>query len=176
MKLRLAGFFLLATLASACASATSHGARPLEIRSDGSRLLGCISHDEGEEVVVKDAGVSSLWIDGQRLPSPWGITSADESGMLRLGPGQCVVFGKVPEGYTSFRDAGELRDGWPYSFAIRSPERGRFRTRNYSGAFCARRTADGLLVANIPKGPAVISVEACRQLLDAVNGSIDPVS
>lgn len=109
-------------LVPACASATSHGARPLEVRSDGSQLLGCISHDEGEEVVVEDAGVSSLWIDGQRLPSPWGITSAEESRMLRLGPGQCVVFGKVPEGYASVRDAAELRDGWPYSFAIRSPE------------------------------------------------------
>lgn len=169
MKLHLAGFSLLVCLASACATATSHGARPMEVRSDGDQILGCISHDEGESVAVEDAGVSSLRVDGHALPSPWGISFAEDSGMLRLAPGQCLVFGEVPEGYAGVEDVAELRDDWPYSFAIRSRDWGRFRTRNYSGVFCIRRTADGLLVANAPKGPAAVTVDLCRQLLDAVD-------
>lgn len=169
MKLHLAVFFLLACLASACATATSYGARPLEVRSNGEQILGCISHDEGESVAVEDAGVSSLRVNGHGLPSPWGISFVDAEGtrMLRLEPGQCLVFGQVPEGYASIEDNAELRDDWPYSFAIRSPEWGRFRTRNYSGVFCLRRSADGLLVANAPKGPGVVTVDVCKQLLDA---------
>lgn len=169
MKLHPTWFFLLACLASACATATSHGARPLEVRAEGDRLLGCISHDEGESVVVEDAGVSSLWVGGHRLPSPWGIRLGEDSRALRLEPGQCLVLGQVPEGYVSVEDGPELRDEWPYSFAIRSPEWGSYRTRNYSGVFCLRRTNNGLLVANIPKGPAVVTVDACRRLLDAAD-------
>ena len=96
----------------------------MEVRSDGDQILGCISHDEGESVAVEDAGVSSLRVDGHALPSPWGISFAEDSGMLRLAPGQCLVFGEVPEGYADVEDAAELRDDWPYSFAIRSPEWG----------------------------------------------------
>ena len=89
--------------------------------------------------------------------------------MLRLEPGQCLAVGDVPEGYADVENAAELRDDWPYSFAIRSPEWGRFRTRNYSGVFCIRRTSDGLLVVNAPKGPAVVTVDVCRQLLDSAD-------
>lgn len=169
MKLHLAVISLLACLASACATATSHGARPLEVRSDGDQILGCISHDEGESVAVEDAGVSSLRVDGHALPSPWGISFASDSGMLRLEPGQCLAVGDAPEGYADVEDAAELRDDWPYSFAIRSPEWGRFRTRNYSGVFCIRRTPDGLLVVNAPKGAAVVTVDVCRRLLDSAD-------
>src|SRR5690606_36999020 len=65
---------------------------------------------------------------------------------------------------------------WPYSFAIRLPEWGRFRTRNYSGVFCLRRTPHGLLVANVSKGPAAVTADVCRQRLDAVDTEVDPKS
>ena len=92
--------------------------------------------------------------------------------MLSLEPGECLEVGQVPRGYASVGDDAELRDDWPYSFAIRSPEWGRSRTRNYSGVFCLRRTPDGLLVSNVPKGPAAVTVDVCMQLLDAVDTEV----
>lgn len=142
------------------------------MRAAGNQILGCVSHDEGESVVVEDAGVSSLQVNGRRLPSPWSISFAEGSGMLSLEPGECLEVGQVPRGYASVGDDAELRDDWPYSFAIRSPEWGRSRTRNYSGVFCVRRTPDGLLVSNVPKGPAAVTVDVCMQLLDAVDTEV----
>lgn len=167
---------VLSLAVSACAGATSYGARPLEVRAAGNQILGCVSHDEGESVVVEDAGVSSLQVNGRRLPSPWGISFAEGPGMLSLEPGECLAVGQVPRGYARVGGEAELRDDWPYSFAIRLPEWGRFRTRNYSGVFCLRRTPHGLLVANVPKGPAGVTADVCRQRLDAVDTEVDPKS
>lgn len=173
MRLGFVGFFLATLLAAACATATSYGPRPLEIRSEGGQVLGCISHDEGEEVVVELAGVSSQRVNGERAASPWGIAVANGAGMLHLAPGECLRLGDLPEGYSSVEQGAELRDEWPYSFAIRAPERGQFRTRNYSGNFCVRQTAGRLQVVNVPKEAGVITVETCRGLLDAASGADD---
>jgi len=154
--------------ASACADAASRAARPLDVRSDGQNVVACLSLDEGETVAIDAAGVSPITVGGRTPAKPWGIVLGAGQRPHSLAPGDCLIYGGVPEGYTEFAPAIELESGWPYSFAIRSPEWGRFRTRNYSGVFCLRRTAAGILVANVPKGPAVITTDTCRQLLDAV--------
>lgn len=158
---------LVSLLASSCASATSRAPRPLEIRSEGMRVVACIPLDEGESVAVEAAGVSAVRVNGQGLPKPWGISSEDAQPKFRLAPGECLAYGQNPDGYTSVSLNVELRNDWPYSFAIRSPHWGKHGTRNHSGTFCVRQSVGQTTVVTVPQQAAVVTPAICRQLLDA---------
>jgi len=164
-------FFVLAALASllasSCASATSRAPRPLEIRSEGAGVVACIPLDEGESVAVEVAGVSAVRINGQGLPKPWGIDSEEGQPTLLLAPGECLAYGQSPAGYTSESLNAELRNDWPYSFAIRSPRWGKHGTRNHSGIFCVRKSTERTTVVTVPHQAAVVTPATCRRLLDA---------
>ena len=158
--------------ASSCVSATSRAARPLKIRSDGAHVAACISLDEGESVAVELAGVSAVQVDGRGLPKPWGIAANGDRPLLLLAPGNCLVYGESPAGYSSGSAAAELMNEWPYSFAIRSPQWGRHGTRNHSAIFCIRRSAGNAMVVTVPSQSAAVTPDTCRRLLDAAeNGA-----
>lgn len=173
MKWLVVGSAFLSVLASSCASATSRAPRPLEVHSDGTQILACIPLDEGESVEVADAGVSAVRVKGQGFPKPWGITAGGVRPLLRLAPGECLAYGDVPDGYSSVIPAAELRNEWPYSFAIRSPHWGRHRTRNHSGVFCIRRSAEEVVAVTVPLQSAPVTVDTCRELLDSADGDSD---
>lgn len=176
MRYAVAICTLAALLVSACAGATSRAARSLEVRSGGRGVLGCLPADEGEVVEVDAAGVSAVTVGGRSLPKPWTVVLDPENPPFRLAPGECLEYGQLPDGYSSLISPAELKNEWPYTFAIRSPEWGRHRTRNYSGTFCIRKTGADLEVVSVPKGPAAVTVETCRQLLDAASGQDGPAS
>jgi len=161
---------LVLLLASTCASATSRAARPLEIRSDGGRILACVPLDEGEDVAVEAAGVSAVRVGGQDLPKPWRITIDKGHSMLRLEPGDCLAYGADLDGYVRAPLEVELGNDLPYYFAIRSPEWGKHGTRNHSGMFCVRRRAGTLVAVTVPRRSDVVTPATCVRLLDAAEG------
>lgn len=174
MQWLVVGTALASLFASSCASATSRGARPLEVRFNGTHVVACIPLDEGESVAVEIAGVSAVRVNGQGLPKPWGITASNDRSLLQLAPGECLVYGSNPKGYTSASSAAELRSEWPYSFAIRSPYWGKHGTRNHSGIFCIRRSAGRTTVVTVSPQSTMVTPATCRQLFDAVEGSAAP--
>ena len=125
MKRSVVWLALFTLLVSACVSATSRVARPLEVRTDGVDIFACLPLDEGEDVAIQVAGVSAFTVDGQDLPVAWSIGSDLERPSFRLSPGECIAYGEIPSSYSTLIPASELRDEWPYSFVIRSPEWGR---------------------------------------------------
>lgn len=173
MRYAVAICALAALLVSACAGATSRVARSLEVRSGGESILGCLPADEGEVVEIDAAGVSAVTVGGRNLPKPWTIVLDPENSPHRLAPGECLEYGQLPDGYSALVSPTELESEWPYTFAIRSPEWGRHRTRNYSGTFCIRKSDAGIEVVSVPRRPTAVTVETCRQLLDAASGQGD---
>ena len=159
---------LLTLLASACAGATSRTARPLEIRYSGTDVLACVPVDEGEAVEIDAAGVSPIMVDGREIQKPWSIVLDDGHPPYLLAPGDCLIYGQLPEGYSEVIAPAALESEWPYSFAIRSPEWGKHGTRNHAVDFCVRSGGDMLAVA-VPERQTAITVETCRRLLDAAS-------
>lgn len=169
MKPTITGFLLILFLATQPACATSRAARPLEIRSDKTDVLGCIPVDEGDTVDVADAGVSPIK-GGEQTPSiPWQITLGEGNQPIKLNPGECLAYRKLPAGYTDTIQPSELRSGWPYSFSIRSAEWGKHGTRIHTGTFCLGRVGSDIKVVQVPRTSAAISAATCRQLLGAPN-------
>ena len=154
-------------VSSGCAGATSRASRPLDVRSDGATVLGCVPSDEGEDVEVADAGVSAIGVEGRDLPVPWSISAVNGNAKLILAPGECLAYGTVPEGYVANVRGAGLQDERPYTFTVRSPEWGKYRTRLHTAVFCVRRLGKDVEVVPVPKGPRATTTETCRQLLDA---------
>ena len=75
----------------------------------------------------------------------------------------------LPEGYSEAIAPAELKEDWPYSFAIRSQEWDSHGTRNHAVDFCARRSGSRWLAIAVPEGPAAGTVRTCRVLLDAAD-------
>ena len=154
-------------VSSGCAGAASRASRPLDIRSDGANVLGCVPRDEGENVIVADAGVSAIGVEARGLPVTWSVSVVDAKARLNLAPGECMTYGAVPAGYIANEPRSELQDEKPYTFTVRSPEWGKYRTRLHSGVFCIRRSNQGIDVVQVPRGPHSATAATCRQLLDA---------
>lgn len=169
MRSRIVGLALGALLQSACASATSHASRPLEIRSDGEGVFGCLPSDEDDVVEVADAGVSAALLRSGPLSSDWSISLEPGKAPVRLAPGECLAYGFTPSGYSASAPTSQLQSAILYSFHIRSPQWGKYRTRNHFGIFCLRRSEVGLQVVSVPRGPATVTAETCARLLDAAN-------
>ncbi|NZA27535.1 hypothetical protein H0E84_14205 [Luteimonas sp. SJ-92] len=163
---------MIASLVSACAAATSYASRSLDIRSDGDEVLGCLPHDADEIVEVADAAVYPARLGGRDLPPAWEITLTAGNPPLRLNPGECLTYGKLPDGYDNASPPSEIQDEWPYEFVIRSPTWGRYRTRIHASDFCFRRLDGEAEVVKVPAGPSLTTVESCRELFDAANGSL----
>lgn len=166
MRWNVLGITLFASLASGCVGATSYGSRPLHIQSDGVDVLGCLPDDAGEVVEVADAAIYPSRLKGQIPAVAWEITLGEGSQPLRLGPGECLVYRKLPEGYEDVSPPSDIQDEWPYEFVIRSQDWGRHRTRIHASDFCFRQSTAGIEVVKIPAGPSVATVRTCRQLLD----------
>lgn len=166
MKWNVSGVVLFASLVSGCAGATSYGSRPLDIHSDGVDIFGCLPDDEGEFVAVADAAIYPASLSGEIPSTAWEITLSEGNPPLRLAPGECVVYRKLPDGYENVSPPGDIEEGWPYEFVVRSPDWGRHRTRIHASSFCLRKSASGIDVVEIPEGPSVVTVDACKQLLD----------
>jgi hypothetical protein len=168
IKLYVAVILIIFSAISSPAWSRSRVARPLDIRSDGSRILGCIPLDEGEAVEVANAGVSPATPYGATAPRrPWGISLKTGSKSIRLEPGQCIVFDELPDGYYNFAPTAEIQDFWPYSFSIRSDVVGKYGTRNHSDTFCVSRRGGAIKVAKIPRTHQAVTSDSCKQLLGA---------
>lgn len=152
---------------SADAAAASHVSGPLKIGTDGVAVFACVPKDEGESVDVDAAGIYSMLKPGLKLDAPWGISLADGGRPISLAPGQCLSAGAAPQCYSSGSDGSQVQDDRPYSFDLRSPELGKYRTRNHSGIFCLRRSGARLQVVTVPRGPATVNAKTCGDLLDA---------
>lgn len=160
---------VLSLAVAACASATSRTARPLELRSSDEGVLACVPLEEGESVEIDAAGVSAITAEGRTPRKPWAIVLGAVQPPRRLAPGDCLAYGSLPDGYSEAIAPARLEEDWPYSFAIRSPEWGKHRTRNYAVDFCVRRSGDDWLAVAVPEGPAAITVRMCRRLLDTAD-------
>lgn len=158
--------FLLGALSMAeSACATSKGARSLDIRAEGETVLACIPRDEGDSVDIDAAGIISGGEEGDhRVVISWQIVLDAGKPPLRLEPGECLASHRLPPGYVDTVQPAGLKDGWPYSFSIRSPEVGKYGTRNYNGKFCIRHTNDGLQVVQVPRTPGAITAATCHRL------------
>lgn len=163
--------FLVASCVSGCAGAESRVSRPLDVRSDGVKILACVPIDEGEDVVVADAGVSAIGFPANRLSSPWSMSAVEGNPKLSLSPGECLVFGVAPDGYVANSPEAALKEGQPYTFSVRSPEWGKYRTRLHSGVFCVNGSGADVEVVQVPLSHRAVTAETCRQLFDAMEGA-----
>ena len=152
------------------AMAMSHASRPLDIKTNGTQIFACIPLDEDDVVEVTDAGVAAVGGLNERLPPmPWVIKLRDLATPLKLKPGQCLEFHKLPDGYTNTSPDSDLQDDFPYSFGIRSDDIGKYGTRNHTGEFCISRSGGSIRLVQIPRSPAVITTSTCKQLLESIH-------
>lgn len=159
------GIALALLLSTGSTCATSKGARSLDIRAEGETVLACIPRDEGDSVDIDAAGIISGGEEGDhRGVISWQIVLDVGSPPLPLGPGECLASHRLPPGYVDTVQPAGLKDGWPYSFSIRSPQVGKYGTRNYNGKFCIRHMDDGLQVVQVPRTPGAITAATCHRL------------
>ncbi|MFT4249229.1 MAG: hypothetical protein QM581_14555 [Pseudomonas sp.] len=168
IQLVLQGGAVSLLLAMMPAWGASRAPRPLAIRSAGAQVLACVPSDEDDIVEVADAGISPIGAMDDRLPPrPWQITLGTNVVPLRLMPGQCLEFRQLPPGYIDVVPPSDLRDGWPYTFAIRSAGRGRHGTRNHAGDFCISRSGKTVEVVQVPRTAAAVTSVTCGDLFKA---------
>lgn len=174
MHFSLVLIILASCVLPGCAGAASRAPRPLDIRLDGTTILGCIPSDEGEDIAVADAGVSAIGLEANGSLVSWSISAAGGNAKLSLAPGECLAYGTVPEGYDSDASESALLDETPYAYTLRSPEWGKYGTRLHTGVFCIRRSGNGIDLAEVPRGPRAPTAETCVRLLDAKERALIP--
>ncbi|GHH61343.1 hypothetical protein GCM10009090_37760 [[Pseudomonas] boreopolis] len=111
-----------------------------------------------------NAGISPIRDRGQAPPVPWQTTLGAGKPPFLLRPGQCLAYRQLPAGYANAVEPSELRIGSPYSFVAGSAERGQ--RGLHAGAFCFEQAAEDMKMVQVPRPPAAVTADICRQLLD----------
>ncbi|NWA05429.1 hypothetical protein [Pseudomonas gingeri] len=102
----------------------------------------CIPKDAVESMPVGFITVGESYVSG---PKSWGVDLKENAKPLVLMPGDCVVYGVIPEGYElpmheEKRRSLELKVNRTYNFMLDHA----YRSRTwYAATFCIEQAADG---------------------------------
>lgn len=135
--------FVLSVGFSMCATATSIGAKHLNIRQILDKPAACLPEDAGESIELNTAFVTG---DSPEVPRQWAIQLIPGSKPLVLHSGECIAFGQSIDGYRQLGEFHALEEGQTYDFGLRRNDRlNDWVSKVYVGLFCVQRAPDGHL-------------------------------
>jgi hypothetical protein len=147
MKRTTIVLLLLAVSYGDGAKATSFLPNPITIRQIADVPAACLPDGWGKSIELSRAYVmeNSLW--GGAAQHQWILEQIPGAKPVTLHPGECVAFGKRIDGYEQRDGLKRLEEGKTYVFVLERGDRLNERlSRNYVGAFCVSRLADGAIV------------------------------